>query len=150
MWAGGLHFRGAGGGGRPRIIGRRIQDDEFSAIQGAEAVSPGFQGLTANLESNLVEQVALVFFTNGSGIAGAVNEARQNIKIVSKMHAAGVAKLRGSGLAAEKDAFRKNLPGDVGGLEQHILSGGRIGTSGRQIMPHSGRQAQKVQGSATP
>src|ERR1700687_4541150 len=139
---GALHFRVVLRGGLQEVIRAEVHHHKFSAVEETEAVGAGLQGLTGDFESNLVEQIGLVFLPDSRGVSGAVNYSRENIEIISEVNATAVAELDRRTLAAKKNAFREYFWRNVGGLEDNLLAcGGRVlGSYGMQILK---RQAQK-------
>src|SRR5260370_10496593 len=110
---GALHFRVVLRGGLQDIIRAEVHHHKLSAGDETDAVSPGLQGLTGDFERDLVQQIGLVFLLDCRGIAGVVNHSRENIEIVSEVHATAVAELDRRTLAAKKNALRENFRRDV-------------------------------------
>lgn len=63
--------------------------------------------MTGYFESDLVKEIGLVFLLDSRGVAGAVHQSHENIKVVSKVNAAAVAELHWRTLASKK----KRVPG---------------------------------------
>src|SRR5260370_11999595 len=126
-----LHFRVVLRGGLQDVIGAEVHHHKLSAGNETDAVSAWLQGLTGDVERDLVEQIGLVFLVESRGVAGAVDHSRENIEIISEVNATAVTELHRRTLPAEKNAFRENLRRNVGGFEDYLFA-----RSGRIVGPY--------------
>src|SRR5256885_2059588 len=108
-WSGPLHFRVALRGNLEELIGAEVEQDELIAFEEAKAIGARLESLAADLERDFGEEVGLIFLAEAGGVAGIVDHAGENVGVVGKMNAAGVAHLNRRRLAAEENGFREEF-----------------------------------------
>ena len=93
----------------------------------------------------------MVFLLDSRGVAGAVHQSHENIKVVSKVNTAAVAELHRRTLASKKNAFREDFRSDISGLEDHLFAGsGGIVSPGAVEMPEGKTQKQECEENGRP
>src|SRR5208337_3283602 len=103
-------------GNLEQIVGAQIHDHKLVPFQEPESIGAGLQSLPPNFQRDLVDEIALILFTQASRVTGTVHQARKNEEPVGVTHAARVAQLRGGSLPAEEYFLRQDLGSDVGCL----------------------------------
>ena len=92
------HVLVADGGGVKDFVAGDVHDDDAVTGDEAEAVGTGGEDLIADFEMNLVEEIALVALLDGGGVAGGVDERREDEGAVGEADSGGVAALDGGAL----------------------------------------------------
>ena len=102
-----VEFSIACGFNRKEIVSSDVHDDELVSSDEADAVGPGREAMSLEIDRHFGDKVRLVFLLNAAGVARGIDESCEQESILRELNTCGVASLSRCALAAEEDGRRK-------------------------------------------
>jgi hypothetical protein len=110
QWHGTLHTIVVVIGSLEKIVIADVHDIEVIADK-ANSVGAGDERMAADFKRDLGEEIALVFFLDGGGVAGSVNEHGQHVVAIGELDASGIAELGVGGFARVENRIGQEFGG---------------------------------------
>jgi hypothetical protein len=113
-------------GGCEDIVAAEIHDQKFVVADEADAVGSGREFVPVDVECDVGDEVGLISLLNGSGVSAGIDLHGEHQRTAREMHTAGVALLRGCGLALKVDRGGNQCV-EISGMQDRVRGAGSGG-----------------------